>query len=74
VASKVVAQAPRRPIQGSRLHLPLRFIFVNLVSGISPSLLNCFLWFQWCCYLLENIFPTTHNTTQYVQGIPRKNM
>ena len=52
---------------------PPRFIFVKLVSGISPSILNRFPLFRRRCILLENIFPTTYNMTQYVQGIPRKN-
>src|SRR5260370_22749066 len=59
--------------QGSILHLPPRFIFVKLVSGISPSILNRFPLFPRRCILLENIFPTTYNMTRYVQWIPRKN-
>src|SRR5260221_1253910 len=57
-----------------RLHPPLRFKFVKLISGISPSILNHFslLLFQRHCVLLENIFPMTYNMIQYVQGIPRK--
>src|SRR5258708_5398835 len=52
---------------------PLRFKFVKLISGISPSILNRFSRFQRRCVLLENVFPMTYNMTQYVQGIPRKN-
>src|SRR5260221_7015529 len=51
---------------------PLRFKFVKLISGVSPSILNRFSRFQRRCVLLENVFPTTYNMTQYVQGIPRK--
>src|SRR5258708_36182281 len=68
-----VVKARRWLNYGSRCHLPPRFIFIKLVSGISPSILNRFPLFQRRCILLENIFPTTYNMTRYVQGIPRKN-
>src|SRR5260221_1971247 len=59
-------------VRGPDFIPPLRFKFVKLISGIAPSILNRFPRFQWRCVLLENIFPTTYNMTQYVQGIPRE--
>src|SRR5258708_38134311 len=63
---------PKGLVRGSNF-FPLRFKFIKLISGISLSILNRFSRFQRRCVLLEIIFPTTYNMTQYVQGIPRKN-
>src|SRR5258708_35531241 len=68
-----VVKARRWLNYGSRCHLPPRFIFVKLVSGISPSIMNRFPLFQRRCILLVIVFPPTYNMTRYVQGIPRKN-
>src|SRR5258705_12793913 len=63
---------PEGLVKGSDFIPPLRLKFVKLISGVSPSILNRFSRFQRRCVLLENVFPTTYNMTQYVQGIPRK--
>src|SRR5260370_16311276 len=63
---------PEGLVKGSDFIPPLRLKFVKLISGIFPSIMNRFPLFQQRCVLLENIFPTTYNMTQYVQWIPRK--